>query len=339
MPFVNIPTAAMKAFEATVAQKKDTDHGGQDSPLMTEQKPEHEVEDVSALIERARELDKPGSYELMLQIAEAAVKQNPGSAEAWACKARALQKLERISEATIANDQALLLDTNLPLAWLNRSGLQLLQQRFPDALRSGERAIELAPKDARVWVNKGLALVNYNDPLGAIEAFNQSLTCDPNYVFALQMKGEILLRLGRIRDVIPTMREAVRISPTDVDSLQLLAAALRSLEEYEELLATMRQLLSVTPESLFARDHEMRALRGLGRYEEALDAIDRVLELDPKDPRTWTFKADTFYRLGRYREAASAAEHALLFDQEYAPARRIHERALKLMYQRKEKKK
>lgn len=81
----------------------------------------------------------------------------------------------------------------------------------------------------------------------------------------------------------------------------------------------------------------MRALRSLGRFEEAQGAIERVLELDPTNVRYWTNKADNFYRLGRYREAASAAEHALTLDEEYPPARRIHEKAVRLMYQRKKK--
>ena len=61
-------------------------------------------------------------YLALLETAQAAAQLNPGSARALAYKARALQKLERLSEATVANDQALLLDTNLAIAWFNRGG-------------------------------------------------------------------------------------------------------------------------------------------------------------------------------------------------------------------------
>jgi len=50
-------------------------------------------------------------------------------------------------------------------------------------------------------------------------------------------------------------------------------------------------------------------------------------------------KADNLYRLGRYREAVSASESALRLDEEYPPARRIHEKAMRAMYQQKRKKK
>ena len=97
--------------------------------------------DEQTWLELALAQDRLGNYQAMLEAAEQAMMYNPGSALALACKARALQKLERISEATIANDQALLLNTNLPLAWVNRSGLQIIQERFPEGLRSADRAI------------------------------------------------------------------------------------------------------------------------------------------------------------------------------------------------------
>src|SRR5581483_7228607 len=96
------------------------------SPLPPEKQPSTELE---ALLARALAFDTTGQYQEMLASSQQAIELDSGSALALACKARSLQKLDRISEATIANDQALLLDTALALAWINRSGLQVLQQR------------------------------------------------------------------------------------------------------------------------------------------------------------------------------------------------------------------
>jgi len=142
-------------------------------------------EDVDALLGLALALDRLGDYDKMYEMAQSAGQIDPGSALALACKARALQKLDRISEATIANDQALLLDTNLALAWFNRCGQQLLQDHPQEALRYAERAIELDPGDARTWCNKALALLHLNRTYESLEAVNQSLALDPNFLLTL----------------------------------------------------------------------------------------------------------------------------------------------------------
>src|SRR2546429_2915914 len=136
-------------------------------------------EDQDAMLGLAVALDRLEQYDRMYETAEHAAQLDPGSALALACKARALQKLDHLSEATIANDQALLLDTNLALAWFNRSGQQLLQQHFPEALRYAERSLELDADDPRCWTNKGLAFANMDRPFEALEAVEEALTRDP----------------------------------------------------------------------------------------------------------------------------------------------------------------
>lgn len=152
--------------------------------------------DEDSLLGLAQALDRIDHYESLYEIALHVLEYNSSSAQGLAFKARALQKLERLSEATIANDQALLLNTHLPLAWINRSGLQLLQQKFPEALRSAQRATELAPDDERAWANKGVALLNFSHPLEALTMFDHALTIDPNHLFSLQMKSEIFVSWG-----------------------------------------------------------------------------------------------------------------------------------------------
>jgi tetratricopeptide (TPR) repeat protein len=299
---------------------------------------EQDEEDTDALIGLALSMDQFGQYDQMYEVAQRARLIDPASAEALACEARALQKLNRLSEAKIANDQALLLDTHLALAWFNRSGQQLLQQSFPEALRYAERAIELDPTDPRSWTNKALAFANLNRPFEALDAINHALEQDKNHLLALQVKGDILRKYGRLHEIITTMQHALEIDPNDISSLNLLAYALRTQGEYAQLIDVTSKLVELAPNDVFAWDCHMCALRGLARFEEAREAIDQVIHLDPTNIRYLMIKADNLLRLQRYREAVLASERALQFDPDYSPARRIHEKAARLMYQQKRKK-
>ncbi len=300
---------------------------------------DHNMQDEDALLGVAKALDGINRFESLYSAAQCILDIQPNSAQGLAYKARALQKMERLSEATIANDQALLLDTNLGLAWINRSGLQLLQQKFHEALRSAERAIKLAPDDARAWANKGVALLNFNRLAEALEAFDNSLKIDPGQSLALQMKGEILCRLGRMREAIPVIRQALIVNPNDVTVLTQGIQALRALEMYAPLIELAKELIKIDPNNLLAWDNYMRGLRGLGLFTEVSPVLDHLLEMDTTNIRYWTLKADTLYRLQQYREAANTAERALRIAPDYAPAHRIHDKALKLMYQKGGRKK
>ncbi|HTI15707.1 MAG TPA: tetratricopeptide repeat protein [Dictyobacter sp.] len=295
----------------------------------------YDAQDKDALLGIATALDEQSKFEALHNLAQHILEFTPDSAQALAFKARALQKLERLSAATIANDQALLLDTNLGLAWINRSGLQLLQGKFPEALRSSQRALELAPEDSRAWANKGVALLNFNRLSEALDAFDRSLECDEQQTFALQMKGEILCRIGRMREVVPLVQRSLALNPNNPNALMQGIQAVRALEMYDSLKELAHALLQLLPDNLFAWDNYMRGLRGLGQFEEADAALNRLLELDPGNFRFWTLKADTLYRMEHYRDAANAAERARSLEPDYPPALRIHDKALRLMYQRK----
>jgi tetratricopeptide (TPR) repeat protein len=299
----------------------------------------HDAHDSEALIGLVTVYDGLNQFDSLYTTAQLLLDTTPNSATGLAYKARALQKMNRLSEATIANDQALLLDTSLGMAWINRSGLQLLQGKFPEALRSAQRAVDLAPMDARSWANLGVALFNFNRLGEAIETFDKSLELDSEQLFALQMKGQILSRIGRMQEVIPIIHHALSINPLDLPSLTLGIQAFRALEMYDELKVLSHQVIQLAPDNIMAWDNHMRSLRGLGEFEEANKILDHLLTLDASNARYWTMKADTLYRLERYREAVSIAERAKHINPDYAPALRIYEKSLRLMYQRKDKRK
>ena len=262
-------------------------------------------EDVDALLGLALALDRLGNYQKMYDIARSATDIDSSSALALACKARALQKLERISEATIANDQALLLDTNLALAWFNRCGQQLLQNHPEEALRYAERAIELDPSDARTMCNKALALLHMNHLYEALDAVNQSLDLDPDFFLSLQTKGEILRRYARFEEVIVLMERALEIAPDDVAALNLKASALRTTGQFDRLLEATQHLMLLAPESPLSWDYHISALRGTSHFEEANEVVEQVLEFEPTNVRYWTIKADNLYSCLLYTSDAA----------------------------------
>src|SRR5262249_48986422 len=144
------------------------------------------------------------------------------------------------------------LDKRLALAWINRCGLQLLQGKFPEALRSSQRAIELASTDARAWANRGVALFNFNRLGEALEAFDTSLNLDDTQLFAIQMKCEIFSRIGRMRDILPLVERGLNLEPQNLNLLTKGIEAVRSLEMYTELCELSQKFIKMSEDNSFA---------------------------------------------------------------------------------------
>jgi hypothetical protein len=72
--------------------------------------------------------------------------------------------------------------------------------RLEDAVRSGRRAIELAPKDARAYFNLALILYEKLDLHESVRVADEAIALDPEYPEAHFEKAEALLLAGRMKE-------------------------------------------------------------------------------------------------------------------------------------------
>jgi hypothetical protein len=72
--------------------------------------------------------------------------------------------------------------------------------RLEDAVRAGQRAIELAPKDSRAYFNLALILYEKLDLEESVRVADQALELEPDYPEAHFEKAEALLLAGRMKE-------------------------------------------------------------------------------------------------------------------------------------------
>lgn len=316
------------------------DQEPRDAALLMMERLAHQMvgeNDLYLLPKIAQGLEQMEQYDLLLAYTQVWLAAFPYVASALAWQARACQKLNHLSAATIANDQALLLDAQLPLAWINRSGLQLLQGKFVDALRTTYHAITIAPLDVRALTNKSIALLNLQRLGEALEAINHALIQDPKNAFALQIKGEVLLRQGRYAEALVVSSNAVNAFPHKIPLFYQALHASRALEDFPALVRFSEALVHLRPDDLYAWEQYVCGLRGMGEHEKACDAIDQILNSEAQNARFWFLKGDSLHRLGWYRDAIDALDRALNIDPDYYPAARLRERSLRHFYQEKKR--
>lgn len=177
-----------------------------DPPLL-EQPAEEEQAPSSPEVKRAVDLIKEEKYAEAEAVLESAVADAPEDPQAAFFYGVALERVGKASEAEAQYARAVELTPSLIEASQNLSALLLDQERFEEALRVTEAALELAPKDSALLANRAIALDMLERP-EAIGAYEQLLELAPddaanrfNYAVVLYLNERLKdaqAQLGRI---------------------------------------------------------------------------------------------------------------------------------------------
>jgi len=180
--------------------------------------------------------------------------------------------------------------------------------RQEEAIAAYARAIELDPKDAAAWINRGEALKDQGDLAGGIAAYREAIRRDPQSARAHANLGDALRAKGDLERAEAAYREAIKVNPNDAHAHHVLGNALRDQGRVDEAIAEFHQLWELErgggpPAAL------TQLLAGQGRLEELRATWQKILASNPVDHGTWFGYAELCLFLGRteeYRQARSA---------------------------------
>ncbi|WP_349357553.1 tetratricopeptide repeat protein [Stappia sp.] len=246
----------------------------------------------------------------------------------------------------------------------NLLGLCFLEQGYPKrALNLLERAVRLAPQEARYRLNLLDCLEKLDDLPAVLAATEAALTelADPAPAL-LHRRALLLRRMGRFAEALPAYEAAVRADPDNVETLVELGQTLSLAEKYEEAVRVFEFALTSAPGHRLAilsladafnqidRASEARDLLraraeafnlerdaayhlslansywGSGDFRLALEEADRAMALGLVGVDSHIVRGKALHGLGRFAEAVEALDTALALD----PQR--HNAALNLGY-------
>ena len=164
------------------------------------------------------------------------------------------------------------------------------------------------------WNKEGYSLFNASRYSEALDAFNNSLSIDPNDAIVWYNKGLALGHLDRYSEALDAFNKSLLINPKDGDSWYEKGYALTYLGRYSEASDTQNIALVINPNNTNAWNNKGYALAHLGRYQDALDIYDRALSIDVNNTITWNNKGYALDNLGRYQDALDAYDKALSID-------------------------
>ena len=152
-----------------------------------------------------------------------AVTLNLDSSRAWFNRGKILASLRSYQSAAKAYEWALTGDGNLGdrslLAdiWVNLSAVFWHLERYHDSTDAAQEAIMINPRLAAAWYNKGLALMEYQNPEAveeAVKVYERAIEIEPTNANFWTGKGIALANLKRYEEALVSVEQALQLNPS-----------------------------------------------------------------------------------------------------------------------------
>ena len=188
------------------------------------------------------------------------------------------------------------------------------QGRFPDALLSLGRALEVNPGSAQAWLNRGIALAALNRHEEAIADYDRAIAIRADYADAFCNRGNALQALNRHEEAVAAYGSAIAIQPDLVDAHANLGVALGVLGRHAEAIAALTLALSLNADLAEAYFGRARILQALNRNQEAIADYDRALAIRPAYAEAYCNRANARQATNHHLEALADYDQALAID-------------------------
>ena len=189
-----------------------------------------------------------------------------------------------------------------------------------DSLIANQKAVALAPSDARAQNNFGSALKDLGRPEEAEASYRQAIALEPDFAEAHFNLGKALRELDRLEEAESSYRQAIALKPDFADAHYNLGNTLKELDRLEEAEASYRQAIALTPDLAEAHSNLGGELKEQGRLEDAETSLRQAIALKPDLAEAHSNLGSALRELGLPKDAEASLRQAITLKPDLAKA-------------------
>src|SRR6266704_5311835 len=182
-----------------------------------------------------------GRFREAAGLLESSCGRDPGDARAWFPLAACHHAMHELDRALAAFERSLALDPE---------NLQAAQAAIAAFFEGGKPEIALGrckallsqyPDDAQLHFSTALVCEAIGDLSAALRHYDRALALDSGFLGALQNRGFVLTRLGRLDEAIESNRRFVDARPQSVEAHYNLAESCLAARRYDDAISAARR--------------------------------------------------------------------------------------------------
>ncbi len=156
------------------------------------------------------------------------------------------------------------------------------EERWPEAVRLFEKAVDYQDDSSQLWYNLGLARLRVNDLEGAAAAFKKELSINFNEPEGLAFLGQTQLQLGDYAGAEDSAEGVLRLHPNNGVAFFVLGEVYFQTKRMTNAIDAYQQVLRYDEkDAAGARYNLGRCYAAIGRYSEARNELQEAIRLKP----------------------------------------------------------
>jgi tetratricopeptide (TPR) repeat protein len=217
-----------------------------------------------------------------------------------------------------------------PLQNAERERRHCLDTRFlaDTQIAACSRALQAFPRDARLWIQRGLARKAKEDYHAALQDLNRGLELSPQAANAYHKRGQIWLNLQNFGEAEKDFNQALKWGKTNAKIYVDRAYSLHQQSKFELARADYDRAIALSQDDthLYAYFMRGRIWHEQGQFMKALEDYNRALVLGGNPKFIFMERGLLWYQLENYEKAL--ADYNWVLEEEPTHAIALHNRAL-----------
>ena len=242
---------------------------------------------------------------------EDATARHPDVARFWFQLGRAHDAASEADRAMREYSRAIELDPKYAFAYINRGNIYSNKNDYDLAITDYTRAIELDPKSVSAYNNRGNAYYRKNDHDRAITDYNKAIELSPKYAVAYDNRGDAYRGKNDHDRAIADYNKAIELDPKYAFAYNGRGIAYRSKGDNDSAIANFSKAIELNPKYAVAYINRGNIYGSKNDYDRAIADFTRAIDSNPKYALAYRNRGIAYAQLGRKEEAMANFQKVL----------------------------
>ena len=154
--------------------------------------------------------------------------------------------------------------------------------------------------------------------LGAIAAYDQAISSNPNDTGLYRVRGDAYGQLGQFDKALADYDKALSIKPNDADILIGRGYFHTEMGTLESALADFDRAVTLDPKNAMAYANRGAAYSKMGNVQQAIADYGMAIQHEPTYANSYANRAFAYYKIGEYQKGIADCDKALALRPDHA---------------------